>query len=68
MIELNKLSSVVKPHLSALHLNTRIFNQHINELNNLLDNISLVLYFIGCSETFLTSHSNIPGYIMLIDY
>ena len=68
MIGLNKLSSVVKPHLSALHLNTRSFNQHINELNNLLDNISFVLYFTGCSETFLTSHLNTPGYIMIIDY
>ena len=48
------MSSVVKPHLSALHLNTRSFNQHINELKNLLGYIPFVFYFSGCSETFLT--------------
>ena len=49
------MSSVVKPHLSALHLNARSSNQHINESKNHLDYISFVFYFIGCSETFLTN-------------
>lgn len=70
--ELNELSIVVKPHLSALHLNTRSFNQHFDEWKNLLDSVPFVFDFIGCSETFLTNHSDldtfeIPGYNMIID-
>lgn len=33
--ELNELSNVVKPHLSALHLNIRSLCKHIGELHNL---------------------------------
>ena len=62
----------MEPHLSALHLNTRSFNQHFDELKYLLDSVPFVFDFIGCSETFLTSHSDldtfeIPGYDMIID-
>ena len=65
--ELNELSSFVKPHLSALHLNTRSLNQHFTELCNFLDHTPFVFYFIGCSETWITPQTDldcfkIPGY------
>ena len=45
--ELNELSNVVKPHLSALHLNIGSLCKHIDELHNLLDNIPFEFDIIG---------------------
>ena len=47
------LSNVVKPHLSALHLNIRSLCKHIGELHNLLDNIPFEFHLIACSETWI---------------
>ena len=52
--ELNELSSVVKPHLSALHPNIRSLCKHIDELRNLLDNIPFEFDIIACSEIWTT--------------
>ena len=49
--ELNELSNVVKPHLSALHLNIRSLCKHIDQLHNLLDNSPFEFDIIACSET-----------------
>ena len=38
--ELNQLSHVVKPQLSALHLNIRSLSKHFDELCHLSDHIS----------------------------
>ena len=67
MDELNDLSSFVKPHLSAFHLNIRSLNQHFTELCNFLDHTPFVFDFIECSETWITPQSDldcfkIPGY------
>ena len=52
--ELNKLSNVVKPHLSALHLNIRSLCKHIDELHSLLDKSPFEFDIIACSETWIT--------------
>lgn len=49
--ELNELSSVVRPQLSALHLNIRSLNKHYDELCTFLDNISIQFDLIACSES-----------------
>lgn len=49
--EVNELSSVVKPQLSALHLNIRSLSKHFDELCNLLDSIPFEIDMIACSET-----------------
>ena len=41
--ELNVLSKVVKPQLSALHLNIWSIRQHFDEFKNLLDSIPFPL-------------------------
>ena len=71
--ELNELSSLVKPHLSALHLNARSLVKHFDELCNLLDSISDIEFdLIVCSETWNTLQGDvermqIPGYNLLLD-
>ena len=65
--ELSDLSSSVKPHLSALHLNIRNLNQHFIELCNFLDHTPFFYHFIGRSETWITPQVDldcfeIPGY------
>ena len=70
--ELNELSNVVKPHLSALHLNIRSLCKHIGELHNLLDNIPFEFHLIACSETWITPQVDpesikIAGYNLLTD-
>ena len=52
--ELNELSTIVKPHLSALHLNIRSLSKHFDELCNLLDSIPFEFDLIACSETWTT--------------
>ena len=52
--ELNELSNVVKPHLSALLLNIRSLCKHIDELYNLLDTIPFDFDSIASSETSIT--------------
>ena len=69
---LNELSSVVKPHLSALHLNIRSLCKHIDELHNLLDNIPFEFDIIACSKTWITPQVDpesikIAGYNLLTD-
>ena len=49
--ELNELSTIVKPHLSALHLNIRSLSKHFDELCNLLDSTPFEFDLIACSET-----------------
>ena len=70
--KLNELFPVVKPYLSALHLNIRSLNQHFTELCNVLDSTPFVFDFIGCSETWLSPQCNlerfkIPGYSFVND-
>ena len=70
--ELNELSNVVKPHLSALHLNIRSLCKHIGELHNLLDSIPFEFHLIACSETWITPQVDpesikIAGYNLLTD-
>ena len=52
--ELNELSFVVKPHLSAFHLNVRSLNRHFGELIELLDSIPFAFDFMAFSETWFT--------------
>ena len=52
--ELNELSTIVKPHLSALHLNIRSLSKHFDELCNLLDSTPFEFDLIACSETWIT--------------
>ena len=70
--ELNELSIVVKPHLSALHPNIRGLCKHIDELRNLLDNVPFEFDIIACSEIWITPHVDpesikIAGYNFLTD-
>ena len=70
--ELNELSNVVKPLLSALHLNIISLCRHIDELRNLLDNIHFEFDVIACSETWITPQVDpesikIAGYNLLTD-
>ena len=70
--ELNELSNVVRPHLSAFHLNIRSLSKHIDELHNLLDNIPFEFDIIACSETWITPQVDresikIAGYNLLTD-
>lgn len=65
-------SSVVRPQLSALHLNIRSLNKHYNELCTFLDTISIQFDLIACSETWIapqvdTDCFDIQGYNMLMD-
>ena len=58
--ELNELSSLVKPHLSALHLNARSLLKHFDELCNPLDSISDIEFdLIACSETWKTLQGDV---------
>ena len=52
--ELNELSTLVKPQISALHLNIRSLSKHFDELCNLLDSIPFEIDLIACSETWIT--------------
>ena len=68
--ELNELSNVVKPQLSALHLNIRSLCKHIDDLRNL--NIPFEFDIIVCSETWITPQVDpesikIAGYNLLTD-
>ena len=65
--ELNELSNVVKPHLSALHLNIRSLSKHIDELHNPLDNIPFEFDIIACSETWITPQVD-PESIKIAEY
>ena len=65
--ELNELSSVVKPQLSALHLNIRSLNKHFDELCNLLDSIPFEIDMIACSETWITPQVDLDS-IQIADY
>ena len=70
--ELNELSFVVKPHLSAFHLNVRSLNRHFSELIELLASIPFAFDFMAFSETWFTSETNIEeleilGYNMVSD-
>ena len=70
--ELNELSRVVKPHLSALNLNIRSLCKHIDELYNLLDNSPFEFDINACSETWITPQVDpesikIAGYNLLTD-
>ena len=54
--ELNELSFVIKPHLSAFHLNIRSLKGHFSELIELLDSIPFVFDFMAFStETNMVS-------------
>ena len=68
--EINELSRTVKPQYSAIHLNIRSLNQHFEQMCNLLDSVLCKFDFIGCSETWFTSETDmscfqIPGYTLL---
>ena len=70
--ELNELSFVVKPHLSAFHLNVRSLSRHFSELIELLASIPFAFDFMAFSETWFTSETNIEeleilGYNMVSD-
>ena len=70
--ELNELSTIVKPHLSALHLNIRSLSKHFDELCNLLDSTPFEFDLIACSETWITpqvdtEEMQITGYNMIKD-
>ena len=72
MEELNELSSLVRPQLSALHLNIPSLNRHYNELCSFLDIIFIQFDLITCSETWIAPQVDpgcfdIQGYNMLID-
>ena len=68
----NELSNVVKPHLSALHLNIRSLRKHVDELHNIIDSIPFEFDLIACPETWITPQVDpesikIAGYNMLTD-
>ena len=70
--ELNQLSHVVKPQLSALHLNIRSLSKHFDELCHLLNSFRFQLDLFACSETWITpqvdiSSLQISGYNIITD-
>ena len=70
--ELNQLSHVVKPQLSALHLNIRSLSKHFDELCHLLNSFPFQLDLFACSETWITpqvdiSSLQISGYNIITD-
>ena len=70
--ELNQLSHVVKPQLSALHLNIRSLSKHFDELCHLLNSFPFQLDLFACSETWITpqvdiSSLQISGYNIIAD-
>ena len=69
--ELEQLSHVVKPQLSALHLNISL-SKHLDELCHLLDSFLFQLDLFACSETWITlqvdiSSLQISGYNIITD-
>ena len=70
--ELNQLSHVVKPQLSALHLNITSLSKHFDELCHLLNSFPFQLDLFACSETWITpqvdiSSLQISGYNIITD-
>lgn len=65
--ELNELSSVVKPQLSALHLNNRSLSKHFDELCNLLDSIPFEIDMIACSGTWIMPQVDLDS-LKIADY
>ena len=70
--ELNQLSHVVKPQLSALHLNIRSLSKHFDELCHLLNSFPFQLDLFACCETWITpqvdiSSLQISGYNIITD-
>ena len=59
--ELNQLSHVVKPQLSALHLNIRSLSKHFDELCHLLNSFPYQLDLFACSETWITPQVDISS-------
>jgi len=57
--DLNELSSIVKPQYTLLHLNTRSLNKHHNDLVDLLNSLPFNFDFVGCSETWISSQSDL---------
>ena len=70
--ELNQLFHVVKPQLSALHLNIRSLSKHFDELCHLLNSFPFQLDLFACCETWITpqvdiSSLQISGYNIITD-
>ena len=70
--EFNQLSHVVKPQLSALHLNITSLSKHFDELCHLLNSFPFQLDLFACSETWITpqvdiSSLQISGYSIITD-
>ena len=70
--ELNQLFHVVKPQLSALHLNVRSLSKHFDELCHRLNSFPFQLDLFACSETWITpqvdiSSLQISGYNIITD-
>ena len=59
--ELNQLSHVVKPQLSALHLNIRSLSKHFDELCHLLNSFPFQLDLFACSETWISPQVDISS-------
>ena len=64
--ELEELFPVVKSYFSALHLNTRRWNQHFADLCNLIDSILLLLILLDVRR--LCSHLEVMAWRTLLVY
>ena len=52
--ELNQLSHVVKPQLSAFHLNITSLSKHLDWLSHLLNSSPFQLDLFACCKTWIT--------------